>query len=92
MEIPRELIPLAIEIAQTPFDENQAMLLEIDNQRKKEDPNFKGAFHEKKNPRAAAAKKKAMIGGKSMQGTSPKKSSSSGKKFGFSKLNQGSKR
>jgi ATP-dependent RNA helicase RhlE len=92
MEIPRELIPLAIEIAQTPFDENQAMLLEIDNQRKKEDPNFKGAFHEKKNPRAAAAKKKAMTVGKSMQGTSPKKSSSSGKKFGFSKLNQGSKR
>lgn len=61
MEIPRELVPSEIEVASTPFDENQAMLLEIDNQRKKEDPNFKGAFHEKKNPRAAAAKKKAAV-------------------------------
>jgi ATP-dependent RNA helicase RhlE len=61
MEIPRELVPSEIDVAPTPFDENQAMLLEIDNQRKKEDPNFKGAFHEKKNPKAAAAKKKAAV-------------------------------
>jgi ATP-dependent RNA helicase RhlE len=61
MEIPRELVPSEIDVAPTPFDENQAMLLEIDNQRKKEDPNFKGAFHEKKNPKAAAAKKRAAV-------------------------------
>ena len=57
MEISRELISSEIDIAPTPFDENQAMLLEIDNQRKKEDPTFKGAFHEKKNPRPPARKK-----------------------------------
>ncbi len=57
MEISRELISSEIDIAPTPFDENQAMLLEIDNQRKKEDPTFKGAFHEKKNPRPSARKK-----------------------------------
>lgn len=47
-EIPRERIPAAIVITETPFEENQEMLREIDNQRKKEDPTFKGAFHEKK--------------------------------------------
>ena len=92
MEILRELIPLDVKIATTPFDENQAMLLEIDNQRKKENPNFKGAFHEKKNPRAAAAKKKALTSGKSGGGSSTKSSSSSGKKYGFSKSNKGFKR
>lgn len=90
MEIPRELIPLDVEIAPTPFDENQAMLLEIDNQRKKEDPTFKGAFHEKKHPRPIVKKKTGSA--KSSGGSSSKGSSSSGKKFGFSKSNKGSKR
>ncbi|MGV3559755.1 DEAD/DEAH box helicase [Larkinella arboricola] len=49
MEIPRETIPAVVPIAETPFDEQQGYLREIDNQRKKEDPTFKGAFHEKKN-------------------------------------------
>ncbi|GAB3333485.1 DEAD/DEAH box helicase [Larkinella ripae] len=48
MEIPRESIPAAVPLAETPFDEQQAYLREIDSQRKKEDPTFKGAFHEKK--------------------------------------------
>ena len=52
-----ELIQLKIEklplpddlwIEDTSYEEKQEMLLEIDNQRKKEDPEFKGAFHEKK--------------------------------------------
>ncbi len=90
MEIPRELISLDVEIAPTPFDENQAMLLEIDNQRKKEDPTFKGAFHEKKHPRPTIKKKTGSA--KSGGGSSSKGSSSSGKKFGFSKSNKGSKR
>lgn len=91
MEIPRELVPSEIEVAPTPFDENQAMLLEIDNQRKKEDPNFKGAFHEKKNPRAAAAKKKAAVASSkkstgSAQNTTAKSfSSPRPKNYGFSK-------
>ncbi|MFN3784590.1 MAG: DEAD/DEAH box helicase [Spirosomataceae bacterium] len=48
--IPTEELPADLEIAETPFEEKQLMLKEIDNQRKKEDPTFKGAFHEKKNP------------------------------------------
>jgi ATP-dependent RNA helicase RhlE len=46
--IPLEKLPTSVKISETPFEENQAILKEIDNQRKKEDPNFQGAFHEKK--------------------------------------------
>jgi ATP-dependent RNA helicase RhlE len=48
MEIPREPLPSEVEVVKTPFDEQQNLLREIDSQRKKEDPDFKGAFHEKK--------------------------------------------
>ena len=41
-------MPDAVEITETPYEENQLMLREIDMQRRKEDPEFKGAFHEKK--------------------------------------------
>jgi ATP-dependent RNA helicase RhlE len=41
-------LPDNLEITETPFEERQAMLLEIDKQKKKENPNFKGAFHETK--------------------------------------------
>jgi ATP-dependent RNA helicase RhlE len=47
-KIPVIEIPTQVEITFTPFDELQAMRREIDNQKKKENPNFKGAFHEKK--------------------------------------------
>lgn len=47
-EIPRAEFPDEVDIAETPFQEQQDMLREIDNQRRKEDPTFKGAFHEKK--------------------------------------------
>ncbi len=83
MEIPREPLPEEIEIAKTPFDENQALLLEVDNQRKKEDPNFKGAFHEKKNPRPPV-KKKVSAAPKS---ASPQNASSKPKNYGFAKNN-----
>ncbi len=43
LEIPKE-----VNVEETPHEENQAILLEIDNQRKKENPEFQGAFHEKK--------------------------------------------
>lgn len=46
--IPRKPIPESVELTETPFDEQQAMLRVVDEQRKKEDPNFQGAFHEKK--------------------------------------------
>jgi ATP-dependent RNA helicase RhlE len=48
MPIPRFAIPEGVTIADTPFDEEQTMLREMDNQRKKDDPTFQGAFHEKK--------------------------------------------
>ncbi|WP_109832067.1 DEAD/DEAH box helicase [Reichenbachiella versicolor] len=41
-------IPEGIEIEKTPFIENQEMLREIDHQKRKENPDFKGAFHDKK--------------------------------------------
>lgn len=47
-KIPRIPVPSEVEIPETPFEESQAMLREIDEQRKKEDPTFQGAFHEKK--------------------------------------------
>ncbi|MFD2938062.1 DEAD/DEAH box helicase [Spirosoma flavum] len=48
MTIPRQPLPPQIEVVETPFEEEQAMLREIDEQRRKEDPTFLGAFHEKK--------------------------------------------
>ncbi|MEO6282678.1 MAG: DEAD/DEAH box helicase [Dyadobacter sp.] len=48
MGIPRKEVPEDLEIASTPTLERQDMLREIDNQKRKEDPTFLGAFHEKK--------------------------------------------
>ncbi|NIJ55594.1 DEAD/DEAH box helicase [Dyadobacter arcticus] len=48
MEIPRKELPEDMEIADTPVSERQDMLKEIDNQKRREDPTFLGAFHEKK--------------------------------------------
>ncbi len=47
-KIPVEEIPVEVEIVETPYEEKQEILREIDMQRRKEDPEFKGAFHEKK--------------------------------------------
>ena len=46
--IPVKKLPSEIKITKTPFEEAQAMALDIDWQKKKEDPSFRGAFHEKK--------------------------------------------
>jgi ATP-dependent RNA helicase RhlE len=43
MEIPKEVF-----IEKTPYDEKQWIDREIDAQKRKDDPDFKGAFHEKK--------------------------------------------
>ena len=56
MTIPREPIPRAVEQTETPPEEQQAMLREIDDQRRKEDPTFLGAFHEKKGRPVTAGK------------------------------------
>jgi ATP-dependent RNA helicase RhlE len=47
-KIPVEPIPPSVEIAPTPFEEAQAMAREIDHQKRRENPDFKGAFHDKK--------------------------------------------
>jgi ATP-dependent RNA helicase RhlE len=58
--IPELEIPPGVKIEETPFEESQEMLKAIDDQRKKEDPTFQGAFHEKKakNARGDFKKKK----------------------------------
>jgi len=47
-KIPVKKLPEQVEVTKTPFAEAQAMALDIDWQKKKEDPDFKGAFHEKR--------------------------------------------
>jgi ATP-dependent RNA helicase RhlE len=46
--IPVKKLPSQIEIAETPREEAQDMAREVDRQKRYEDPEFKGAFHEKK--------------------------------------------
>lgn len=46
--IPVKELPESVFIEKTGFEERQAIAREIDNQKKKDDPDFKGAFHEKK--------------------------------------------
>jgi ATP-dependent RNA helicase RhlE len=48
MQIPLGKIPAEVPIHDTPFEEKQAIAREIDTQKRKENPDFKGAFHEKK--------------------------------------------
>ncbi len=66
MGIPRVPIPESVEIAETPKEEMQVMLKEIDNQKRKDNPEFKGAFHEKKTrsfkPVKPAGKKNSSAG------------------------------
>jgi ATP-dependent RNA helicase RhlE len=47
-KISPEPLPEGVLIEDTPFFEQQDMLRSVDEQRKREDPDFKGAFHEKK--------------------------------------------
>jgi len=59
--IPAREIPGDVAVEDTAHEERQAMAREIDAQKRKEDPDFQGAFHEKKNVRKTAAKTKANI-------------------------------
>ncbi len=47
-QIPVAGIPEQVFIEETPYEERQAIAREIDMQKRKENPEFKGAFHEKK--------------------------------------------
>jgi ATP-dependent RNA helicase RhlE len=53
-------LPEEVFVDETPYDEKQAIAKAIDDQKRKDDPDFKGAFHEKKHAAAiaAAARKK----------------------------------
>jgi len=46
--IPEKKLAKKVVVAKTPFVENQEMEREIDHQKRIENPDFKGAFHEKK--------------------------------------------
>jgi len=54
--IPVAAIPQGVFIEETSYDERQQIAKEIDLQKRKEDPDFKGAFHEKKNAKAIEQK------------------------------------
>lgn len=47
-KIPVKSLPESVPVAETPGEEAQEMAREIDRQKRKEDPTFQGAFHEKK--------------------------------------------
>src|SRR5690554_5263306 len=64
MEVPTEEIPSEIAVPETPFAEKQAYEREIDNQKRKADPDFKGAFHEKKISKKPASIKEKPRGNK----------------------------
>jgi ATP-dependent RNA helicase RhlE len=59
-EIPVVPLPPEVFVDETPYEEKQAIARAIDDQKRREDPEFKGAFHEKKHAAAiaAAARKK----------------------------------
>ena len=54
--IPVQPIPEDVFVEKTDFKEKQEIAREIDNQKRKEDPDFKGAFHEKKYAMQGTAK------------------------------------
>lgn len=46
-KIAEKKLPAEVTVEKTPFEEAQEMAREIDQQKRKEDPNFQGAFHER---------------------------------------------
>ncbi|MBC8052699.1 MAG: DEAD/DEAH box helicase [Sphingobacteriaceae bacterium] len=77
-QIPIQNIPEGVFIEETPYEERQQIAKDIDNQKRKENPDFKGAFHEKKNAKAIAqkvAKSKKPESNKAGTGKAPKTSS-----------------
>ncbi len=56
--IPVAPLPSQVFVEETPFQERQDMAREIDRQKRKENPDFKGAFHEKKNAAQIEQKKR----------------------------------
>lgn len=57
-KIPVRPLPADLEIAETPPREEREMAMEIDRQKKKEDPTFQGAFHDRKSKGRSKARRK----------------------------------
>lgn len=57
-KIAMQSVPADITIEKTPFLEKQGQLREIDYRKKKMDPNYQGAFHDKKKKKFKGTKKK----------------------------------
>jgi Superfamily II DNA and RNA helicases len=55
-QIPVAPIPEGVPIAETAYEERQAIARQIDDQKRKDNPEFKGAFHEKKAANQKAGK------------------------------------
>ncbi len=66
-KIPVLAIPEGVIFAETSFNEKQAIAREIDEHKRKEDPTFKGSFHEKKFKRPSADEKKKLAKQKEQQ-------------------------
>lgn len=79
MPVPREPIPTEVDIPKTPFDEAQMIAREIDRQKQKENPDYQGAFHEKKD-RSKGQNKKQSAKNKGKRAGSGKKLTSRKKK------------
>lgn len=78
--IPRKPIPDNVEITETPFEEQQQMLRVVDEQRKKADPTFQGAFHEKKRKNSYRTNTTKNTKGKTSRNSGFKKKKSSKKR------------
>ena len=74
-QIPVLNIPEKVFIEETPYEEKQAIDKEIDDQKRKADPDFKGAFHEKKtlNQKLKFKAARAKAGGIKMSAAKKKK-------------------
>lgn len=75
--IPVIAVPAEVPVEETAFEERQRIARDLDQQRRKEDPDFRGAFHEKKQARSASGSHKS-------RGTKAghKKSGASGNRMG----------
>ncbi len=74
-QISVQIIPEKVFIEETPYEEGQAIAKEIDLQKRRDDPEFKGAFHEKKtlNQKAKFKQARAKAGGVKMSAAKKKK-------------------
>lgn len=72
-QIPEKNLPEEVFVEETPFNERQDIAREIDTQKRKENPEFKGAFHEKKysNQKGGNSKSPVKKQVKSQAGKSP---------------------